>query len=150
MGYAMAENQENQDQCPVPARSYIPNGTGRKEYSILAKLNFIVEGGTLRVEMQPLTDSSLAELEGAEGKLTILDPMPSPPLALPGWLPMGEAAKRLGMSYSWLAHHWRDMGLHPTKYAQRRLFEVAELDTFMRRRRVTYRGRPPKKRGPDA
>lgn len=61
------------------------------------------------------------------------------------WLTMKEAGKMMGYSYSWLAHSWRKLGLHPTDFGPRRLFDPKEIEDCMHRNKFTYRGRPPKR-----
>lgn len=75
----------------------------------------------------------------------ILDGTNPAPVQPKTWLTMTEAAKVMDYSYSWLAHHWQSLGLHPTDYGPRRLFEAKEIEAFMQRNRVSYRGRPPKR-----
>jgi excisionase family DNA binding protein len=68
------------------------------------------------------------------------------PLSTPGWITMAESAKRMGYSYFWLARNWKRLGLRPTNFGHRRMFEVEGIEECMRRNRFSHRGRPPKGR----
>lgn len=69
----------------------------------------------------------------------------------PDWLTMEEAAERLGFSYFWLSRNWKELGLHPSSprpgLRMKRMFEVKEIDEFMRAHKYSRRGRPLKTRG---
>ena len=66
-----------------------------------------------------------------------------------GWLTMSQAAAKLRCSYFHLSRNWRRWGLHPTQFGKI-IFAEKELDDFLRRNRVTRRGRPRKQKGADA
>jgi excisionase family DNA binding protein len=68
------------------------------------------------------------------------------PSSAPGWLTMAESAKRMGYSYFWLARNWKRLGLRPTNFGHRRMFEEEGIEECMRRNRFSHRGRPPKGR----
>lgn len=80
----------------------------------------------------------------------LINAAPSPIVQQPAaqnkaWLTMEEAGKMMGYSYSWLAHSWRKLGLHPTDFGPRRLFDPKEIEDCMQHNKFTYRGRPPKR-----
>jgi hypothetical protein len=55
---------------------------------------------------------------------------------------MRAAAAKMGYSYFWLAHNWKQLGLHPTNFGHNRMFHEQEIDEYMLKSRVSYRGRP--------
>jgi hypothetical protein len=57
---------------------------------------------------------------------------------------MEEAAEKMGYSYFWLAHNWKELGLHPTNFGHRRLFEEREIEKYISQHRYSYKGRPRK------
>ena len=61
------------------------------------------------------------------------------------WVSMEEAASLMGFKYGWLAHNWKSLGLHPSNFSQRRVFEVAEIKECLQRHRFSYKGRPRKR-----
>lgn len=75
----------NQNQ-PEDDSPYIPIGTAQGEYSIIARVTFIVEGGKVRATLQPLPD--LSPLVGMKGTLVPIASVPPTPGIAPGWLPM--------------------------------------------------------------
>lgn len=72
--------------------------------------------------------------------------MPSQPAnSNHGWVTMRDAARMMGYSYFWLAHNWQHrLGLHPSNFGHRRMFEKKEIEEYLQRNKFTYRGRPRK------
>lgn len=63
-----------------------------------------------------------------------------------GWLTMSQAAARCRCSLTWFSRNWKGWGLHPSRLG-RLLFDETEIDTLLKDKRITRRGRPQKVRG---
>lgn len=63
-----------------------------------------------------------------------------------GWLTMSQAAARCRCSLTWFSRNWKGWGLHPSRLG-RLLFDETEIDTLLKDKRISRRGRPRKVRG---
>lgn len=79
-------------------------------------------------------------------ELEALAPLSPADAAGLGWLTMTQAAARCRCSLTWFSRNWKGWGLHPSRLG-RLLFDEKEIDTLLKDKRISRRGRPRKVRG---
>jgi len=116
-------------------KNYVPVlpafGPGRQEFKLVYEDGRLMES----TELPASATQQLGDPGGRDSSVTT-----------PGWLTMLQAAAKCRCSLTWFSRNWKGWGLHPSRLG-RLLFDEQEIETLLKGKRISRRGRPPKVRG---
>jgi len=140
-------------------QGYVPvlpaRGPGRQEFRLVYEDGRLMESAELPASPPNagLTLEAAARDKAHNSVPVTFTPAPTavapPPAPQDGRLTMSQAAVKCRCSLTWFSRNWKAWGLRPSRLG-RFLFDVVEIDTLLTEKRITYRGRPRKVRGPRA